>query len=97
LPDDAPFLIGMSVDVNIIVRTVEGAVQIPRAALDGAAVMLVGADQTVSRVALKVGIRGARDVEVVDGLKDDARVIVPYPVGLRPGQKVAASARPTGR
>lgn len=97
LPDDAPFLIGMSVDVNIIVRTVENALNIPRAALDGAAVMVVGPDQTASRVALKIGIRGAREVEVVEGLNDDARVIVPYPVGLMAGQKVAATARAVGR
>lgn len=97
LPDDAPFLVGMSVDVNIIVRTVDSALKIPRGALDGAAVMVVRADQTAERVALKIGIRGAREVEVIEGLPADARVIVPYPVALKVGQRVAPTVAPAER
>ena len=88
LPDDTPLLIGMSVDVNIVVRTVADAVLAPAPALTGNALQVVGPEGMVELRTVRVGIRGAARVEIVEGAEAGLRVISPAIDTLEQGQKV---------
>lgn len=88
LPPDTPLLIGMSVDVNIVVRTVADAVLAPTAALIGGALQVVGPDGRVTLRAVQTGIRGARFVQILDGAEPDMVVVSPAVDGLEAGSRV---------
>ncbi|KRE12501.1 RND transporter [Bosea sp. Root483D1] len=92
LPDDTPLLIGMTVELNIIVRVAQNALLLPVAAVQGNAVFIVEGD-VARRRELAIGIRGTGDVEVVSGLQDAARVIAPFPAKLGDGARVAQQGR----
>lgn len=87
-PTDTPLLIGMSVDVNIVTRTVRDALLVPVAAVNGDQVFLVNEAGKLTAQELKIGIRGTGMLEVLEGLDDDARVVSPLVQGLEAGQKV---------
>lgn len=87
LPDDTPLMIGMSVDVNVVVRVVEDARLLPSLALQDDAVFVVE-DGVARRRQLEIGIRGLQSVEILSGLEEDARVISPYPEELQDGAAV---------
>jgi len=89
LPADTPLLIGMSVDVNIVVRVARGALLLPGLAVEDDSVVVVE-DGIARRRAVAIGIRGTRDVEVLSGLADDAAVVSPFPAGLADGARVRA-------
>lgn len=88
LPPDTPLLINMSVDVNIVIRTVENAVLVPAPALVGSRVQAVGSDGRVDVRAIQTGIRGARMVEVTGGLAPGELVVSPALDGLDDGDRV---------
>ncbi|MEJ1156827.1 efflux RND transporter periplasmic adaptor subunit [Prosthecomicrobium sp. N25] len=90
LPDDTPLRIGMTVDVNVVVRRVADAVVLPRIALDGDRVFLVGADGRAVLRPVKVGIRSASEVEILEGVGPGERVVAPVPAGLAAGRRVTA-------
>jgi membrane fusion protein, multidrug efflux system len=81
LPEDTLLMIGMSVDVNIVVRVSEGALLVPSLAVQGDEVFVVE-DGVARRRQVKVGIRGMQAVEILSGIADDARIVSPYPEGL---------------
>lgn len=87
LPDDTPLHIGMTVDVNVVVRVSEAALLVPDLAVDDGAVF-VAEGGTAQRRAVEVGIRGTVATEILAGLSGDERVISPYPVGLADGARV---------
>ena len=96
LPDDTPLRIGMSVEANIIVREVKGALLVPIEAVSDSHVLEVRGSR-VHRVAVKTGIRGARMVEILAGLGSDQTIVSPSNAGLRDGARVrvhTASAAP---
>lgn len=87
LPDDTPLRIGMSVEANIIVREVKGALLVPiEAVADGHALEI--RDGRIHRIAIKTGIRGARMVEVLAGLGTDQTIVSPIAATLRDGVRV---------
>lgn len=88
LPGDTPLLIGMTVELNIIVRVAQNALLLPVGAVQGNAVFVVEGDRARRRE-LAIGIRGTGDVEVLSGLPEAARVIAPYPEKLADGARVA--------
>lgn len=88
LPDDTPLLIGMTVELNIIVRVAKEALLLPVAAVQDNAVFVVDGDRARRRE-LAIGIRGTGDVEVLSGLTEEARVVTPYPDKLGDGARVA--------
>ncbi|GHD59507.1 RND transporter [Thalassobaculum fulvum] len=92
LPDDTPLRIGMSVDVNIVVRVSENTMLIPGLAVEGGAVFVVE-DGTARRRTVDVGIRGTRATEILSGLGEGERVITPFPAELADGARVDAGAR----
>ncbi len=89
LPRDAPLRIGMTTDVNIIVREVENTLLVPLAAFDGDAVFVLEGDKVV-RKTVETGIRGVEFVEVREGLTEQARVVSPWRDDLTNGQAARA-------
>lgn len=92
LPDDTPLMIGMSVDVNVIVHVSENALLVPSLALDGSALFVVQ-DGIARRREVEVGIRGVRQAEILSGIPEHARVVTPFPDGMRDGARVTVARR----
>jgi len=93
LPDDTPLKPGMSVEANIVTRERAGALLVPVDALQGAAVFVID-DSKARRREVKIGIRGTRIVEVLEGLQDGERVAAPAPTGLKDGARVRLAETP---
>ena len=87
LPDDTPLKPGMSVEANIITREKENAQLIPADALQGSHVFVVDG-HVARRREVKVGIRGASHTQILTGLNEGERIIVPFPEDLADGAKV---------
>ncbi len=88
LPADTPLMIGMSVEVNVIVREVEGVLLVPASAVDAAGSVWVVSGGVAERRRVTLGIRGTTEVEVTEGLEEGAAVIVPAPSDLDEGARV---------
>jgi multidrug efflux pump subunit AcrA (membrane-fusion protein) len=88
LPEDTPLRIGMTVEVNVIVRVVADALLIPSNALRGGSLFVVEGG-VARRRDVKVGIRGAGSTQVLEGLGAADRVIAPFPDDLANGTKVS--------
>ncbi|WP_417769725.1 efflux RND transporter periplasmic adaptor subunit [Stappia sp.] len=86
-PQETPLMIGMTSDVNIIVREVPETMLVPLAAFDGDKVLVLGTDGMLEERMLEVGIRGVDEVEVLSGLTLDARVVSPWAEGLAAGMR----------
>ncbi|MDX0831660.1 efflux RND transporter periplasmic adaptor subunit [Sinorhizobium medicae] len=87
LPEDTPLRIGMSTDVNIVVRLSRNALIIPAAAVSGTKVAVVKSRKAMLRE-IKTGIRGTNGVEVLSGLEESERIISPLPPDLADGARV---------
>ncbi|MDX1198457.1 efflux RND transporter periplasmic adaptor subunit [Sinorhizobium medicae] len=87
LPEDTPLRIGMSTDVNIVVRLSRNALIIPAAAVSGNKVAVVKSRKAMLRE-IKTGIRGTNGVEVLSGLEESERIISPLPPDLADGTRV---------
>ena len=87
LPEDTPLKPGMSVEANIVTRERPDALLVPAGALQGNAVFVIDGSRARKRE-VKIGIRGTRAVEVLDGLKEGERVASPAPTGLKDGARV---------
>ena len=93
--DAAALPANASVNVEIIVGEKLNALVVPRGALqrDGATRFVYQlVDGKAKRAGVQAGLIGPNDVEIVSGLKEGDRVIVPGAVQLRDGQAVKASA-----
>ena len=88
LADDTPLLIGMSADVNIVVRSVEDALIVPATAIVDGVVFRLTDDQRVERIEVKTGISSATSVQITEGLSQGDRVVSPVPDGLTDGARV---------
>lgn len=87
LPDDTPLRIGMTVEVNVIVQVSANALLVPTNALRGTSLFVVE-DGVAKRREVQVGIRGASNAQILSGLNETDRVIVPFPDELADGTKV---------
>jgi len=94
LPDDTPLRIGMSVEANIVTREKENALLVPADALQGSHVFVVNGHQARRRD-VKVGIRGTRAVEILDGLTEADRVISPAGSAVIDGRNVRVVGKPS--
>lgn len=91
LPDDTPLRIGMSTDVNIVIRVSKNALLVPSVAIEGRDVFVVEGE-TTRRREVRTGIRGTNGVEVLSGIDARAQVISPYPTELADGARVTVAA-----
>jgi RND family efflux transporter MFP subunit len=87
LPEATPLRIGMTVEVNVIVQVSSDALLVPTNALRGGALFVVE-NGVARRHDVKTGIRGASNTQVLSGLGEAERVIVPFPEDLADGAKV---------
>jgi RND family efflux transporter MFP subunit len=87
LPPDTPLRIGMSVEVNIVVREKQAAIVVPAEAVAGNAVQVVD-DNRIRRVAVTVGIRGNRNIEIIGDVSRGTEVLSPARIDLADGARV---------
>lgn len=87
LPDTTPLKIGMSVEANIVVREARGVVLVPTESVANGVAHVVENGRG-RRVAVKTGIRGTRNVEIVEGLAPGAVVVSPARPTLADGARV---------
>lgn len=87
LPMDSPLLVGMTVEVNVIVRRETDALLIPDTAVRGGSVFQVENGRAVQRE-VKVGVFGRDRVEVLAGLAEGDLVIAQPPAVLANGDAV---------
>lgn len=93
LPADTPLKPGMSVEANIVTREHADALLVPADALRGDSVFVIAGDRVRKRQ-VKIGIRGTRAVEVLDGLKEGERVASPAATDLKDGARVRIAEAP---
>ncbi|HSF96084.1 MAG TPA: efflux RND transporter periplasmic adaptor subunit [Thermohalobaculum sp.] len=94
LPEDTPLHIGMSVDVNIVVRVVGDAVLAPAQALIGGVLQIVGTGGVIENRPVEVGLRGGDTVQIVRGAEPGERVVSPARDELAAGGKVRLADGP---
>ncbi len=92
--NDGRYKVGTPVHAVIRGNTVSNALQLPPAAIlpadDGSTnVLVVGADSTAHKRAVKVGIRTAASAQIADGLSASDTVVVGGGYGLDDGTKVS--------
>jgi RND family efflux transporter MFP subunit len=82
LPDSAPLLTGMTTEVNIIVKTVDNALVVPKdSETSGKVWRVVGSKAKETNV--KTGIRSDTHIEILDGLQEGEIVLQQAPVHIR--------------
>lgn len=101
LPDETPLRIGMSVEANIITQSKQGVLLVPAEAVANSHVYIVR-NGRLTRTEIKTGIRGTRNVEVTEGLKEGDRIVSPATGSLKDGmavrvEKPAATGTATNR
>lgn len=87
LPEDTPLRIGMTVEVNVVVRVEPGALLIPTNAVRGSSLFVLDGG-VARRRDVQIGIRGASNTQIQQGLAETDRVIAPFPEDLADGAKV---------
>lgn len=95
-PQETPLMIGMTSDVNIVVREVENAMLIPLAALDEDRVLVLEDNGRLAERRISVGIRGIEEVQVLEGLGTGDRVVSPWAEGLAAGMAAEPAAAAAG-
>jgi RND family efflux transporter MFP subunit len=91
LPENTPLKIGMTTEVNILVREERDALLVPVSALIGSHLWVVR-DARAWRREVKVGVVGDRMAQVVSGVAEGDTVVLYPPATLKDGQHVRASA-----
>jgi multidrug efflux pump subunit AcrA (membrane-fusion protein) len=89
LPDDTPLYVGMSVEANVVTREKESALLVPADAVQGQQVLVLDGDRVRLRK-VEIGIRGARNVEILSGVSEGERIASPMPANLPDGSRVHA-------
>jgi RND family efflux transporter MFP subunit len=93
LPDNTPLKPGMSVEANVITREQANALLLPTEAIERNSVYVVKNDMLEKR-AVKVGIRGTRNAEILSGLDERDLVAAPARPEFTTGLRVRATVRP---
>ncbi len=87
LPADTPLMIGMTTELNVIVRRVQDTLLVPADAVVDGRVWTVVEGRATSRK-VTIGIRGGTRIEITAGLSETDAVIVAPPAGLKEGAKL---------
>lgn len=91
LPENTPLKIGMTTEVNILVREERDALLVPVSALIGSHLWIVR-DARAWHREVKVGVVGDRMAQVVSGVAEGDTVVLYPPATLKDGQHVRVSA-----
>ena len=97
LPDDTPLKIGMTTEINVVVREVADAVLVPVGALRGptsARHVFVVDGERARRVAVQVGIVGRTMAEIREGLSAGTRLVAQPPADLADGARLRIRGAP---
>lgn len=88
--DDAqnPFMIGMTVETNIIIQKIDNALLIPATSIANKNKVQVVRGGALQSVTVTTGIQNVDDVQVTAGLTSSDSIVVPYDKNLKDGQKV---------
>ena len=86
--------LGMTVEVNVVVRSADRVLLVPRAAIAGSGLWVVDAGLAVHRP-IRIGLRGRDLVEVREGLSGDEEIVLDPPVSLVGGARVRALRVPS--
>ena len=89
LDSEQPLQIGMTVEVNIVLRRRDNAILVPFTAIRDGHVFVVR-DGRASRRPVKTGIAGATRVEVLEGVGDGDEIVAEPPPGLADGDRIRA-------
>jgi RND family efflux transporter MFP subunit len=87
LPPDAPLMIGMTAETNIVLRKEDNALLVPAGAVHQDAVWRV-ADGKLEKQKVVVGAKDAREVEILSGLREGDRIVASPTPGLTAGENV---------
>lgn len=87
LPEDHPLKIGMTTEVNIIIREKPDALLIPASALVNSHVWVVENKRARKR-SVKTGVQTENKIEVLDGLAEEDTIVVRPPKDIREGALV---------
>lgn len=87
LPPATPLRIGMSVEVNIIVREKQQATVVPAEAVADDAVQVVN-NGRIQRMPVRLGIQGSRNVEIIGEVTRGMAVLSPARTDLADGTRV---------
>lgn len=93
LPADTRLKIGMTTEVNIIVRKMQNALLVPVSAVSNGAVWVVR-NGKAERVSIKTGAADEQRMEITAGLGDNDEIIVAPPADLKQGRSVRTKAQP---
>ncbi len=93
LPADTPLKIGMTTEVNIVVREVPNALLVPATALVDGHVWAVRSGRA-RKVKVQTGVAGSQTLQIVSGLNEDDEIIVFPPATLKEGKSVRELASP---
>ncbi len=93
LPPASPLMIGMTTELNVIVRRVANALLVPADAVADGRVWLVVEGRATARE-VTVGIKGRQRFEITAGLGETDTVILAPPAGLQDGAKVRLRRAP---
>jgi len=88
LPENTPLRVGMTTEVNVVVREETDALLVPAAAVSGGKVWVVE-NGRARRMPVKTGVLGEKKAEIREGLRGDEAVIADPPPGLKEGDAVA--------
>jgi len=89
LPADTPLMIGMTTETNILLRQSENALLLPAGAVQQDKVWRVE-DGHLSPQKVRVGAKGATEVEILEGVGDGDWIIAAPPPNLKAGQRAHA-------
>ena len=89
LSKDTPLKIGMTAESNIVLHESKNALLVPSGALTDGKLWTVEGGRLVQKP-VTVGARGAKDIEILDGIDDSATVVALPTRDLKQGQSVRA-------
>lgn len=93
LPDDAPLLIGMTTEINVVVDRQDAVLLVPVTAIDGGYAWTVE-DGRTRKIPVEIGIVDEERAQIVSGLDPATRVIADPPRGLQPDTRVRVAGAP---
>lgn len=93
LPKESPLMMGMTTEINIIVREIKDALLAPASALRDGSVWVVDGGKARRR-RVKTGVAGDAKVQILGGLDGGEDVIENPPEGLSDGKRVRVAREP---